>query len=349
MINKIDIVINYIKNNIANGTWKKGDRIFGEIDLSKRLNVGRNTVREALSILNKENIIIKKTGSGSYISDAALCRNNKYIIISIREGLLFDIAGFTYRSVLDLLKELIIEANYIPFIYLEHKDAQIMDFINIDPSEIAGVISVIGFDNIFDKLIEKDIPVVSCLNTITSPFPSVITDYVSLYNSFKNIIIKYKLNNCLTVLLEKDISEGCDLEVLVHNIMPKYITNSKNDLLYIPYDDDFKLAPKLLKEKLLSLEEIPDVIVFTDDCIFVAASKIFSEMSDILQKTKIITHTNSNRDYFVDFPVCKLEFNMKELAEKTFKLLMQHINKEYVPQHNISIIPKVINEEIFQK
>ena len=72
-------------------------------------------------------------------------------------------------------------------------------------------------------------------------------------------------------------------------------------------------------------------------------------MSDILLKTKIITHTNNNRDYFVDFPVCKVEFNMRELAEKTFKLLMQHINQEYVPQHNISIVPKVINEEIFQK
>lgn len=61
-------VIDNIKQKIAEGVYKEKERLPSEFDLSKQLGVSRATLREALRILEEENVIIRRHGVGTFIN-----------------------------------------------------------------------------------------------------------------------------------------------------------------------------------------------------------------------------------------------------------------------------------------
>lgn len=58
-------ILQYIKEH----NLTAGDKLPTEMELSKLLGVGRNTVREALRLLLSRNIIVIRQGAGSFVSD----------------------------------------------------------------------------------------------------------------------------------------------------------------------------------------------------------------------------------------------------------------------------------------
>ncbi|MBX4161985.1 GntR family transcriptional regulator [Priestia megaterium] len=61
-------VIDKIKQNIEKGIFKEKERLPSEFDLSKHLGVSRATLREALRILEEENIIVRRHGVGTFVN-----------------------------------------------------------------------------------------------------------------------------------------------------------------------------------------------------------------------------------------------------------------------------------------
>ncbi len=61
-------VIDEIKQNINQGIYKEKEKLPSEFDLSKQLGVSRATLREALRILEEENIVIRRHGVGTFVN-----------------------------------------------------------------------------------------------------------------------------------------------------------------------------------------------------------------------------------------------------------------------------------------
>ena len=62
-------VVNYIQSEIWKGNLKRGEHLPPERDLAELLGVSRNSVREALRILEDRGLIYVKTGSGVFIQN----------------------------------------------------------------------------------------------------------------------------------------------------------------------------------------------------------------------------------------------------------------------------------------
>lgn len=62
------IVIEQIKEKIMDGELVRGERLPSEVDFAKELGVSRNTLREALRILEEESIIVRKHGIGTFVN-----------------------------------------------------------------------------------------------------------------------------------------------------------------------------------------------------------------------------------------------------------------------------------------
>lgn len=60
--------INYIYSLICDGSLRVGDRLPAERAIAERLGIGRNSTREALSILHGMGIVTRVHGSGNYVS-----------------------------------------------------------------------------------------------------------------------------------------------------------------------------------------------------------------------------------------------------------------------------------------
>ncbi|SFP52429.1 GntR family transcriptional regulator [Salibacterium halotolerans] len=61
-------VIEEIKEKIRNGELEPGERLPSENEYAKQLHVSRNTLREALRILEEEHIMVRKHGIGTFVN-----------------------------------------------------------------------------------------------------------------------------------------------------------------------------------------------------------------------------------------------------------------------------------------
>lgn len=65
-------VIDRIKQDIEKGIYKEKEKLPSEFDLAKQLGVSRATLREALRILEEENVIMRRHGVGTFVNSKPL-------------------------------------------------------------------------------------------------------------------------------------------------------------------------------------------------------------------------------------------------------------------------------------
>ena len=61
-------VIDHMKHDIAAGIYKPKEKLPSEFELAKTLGVSRATLREALRILEEENVIVRRHGVGTFVN-----------------------------------------------------------------------------------------------------------------------------------------------------------------------------------------------------------------------------------------------------------------------------------------
>ncbi len=65
-----DVVIDQLLDLMITGKLRSGEKLPGESDLAGRLGVGRNSVREALKVLQTLGILERHQGNGSYVAES---------------------------------------------------------------------------------------------------------------------------------------------------------------------------------------------------------------------------------------------------------------------------------------
>ena len=63
-------VVEWVKENITNGTFQNGDRLMSEMELSERFGLSRQTIRHATGELASLGYVTRVKGSGTYIGGA---------------------------------------------------------------------------------------------------------------------------------------------------------------------------------------------------------------------------------------------------------------------------------------
>jgi DNA-binding FadR family transcriptional regulator len=63
----VDSTIEVIRSQVESGAWKVGERIPKEAELADMLQVGRNTVREAVRVLSHAQLLEVRQGDGTYV------------------------------------------------------------------------------------------------------------------------------------------------------------------------------------------------------------------------------------------------------------------------------------------
>ena len=86
-------VIEYFKNRIIAGELRPGEKLPPEREIAQMLEVSRNSVREALRIMDMTGVISSQQGSGNYIT----CEFQKSIAETM--GMMFAMSQINYRQI----------------------------------------------------------------------------------------------------------------------------------------------------------------------------------------------------------------------------------------------------------
>ncbi|HAY98585.1 MAG TPA: hypothetical protein DCY45_04925, partial [Mesotoga sp.] len=58
-----------MRNLILSGELKAGEKLPSEPDLARKLGVSRNSLREAIGLLQKDGLLLKRHGIGTFVTD----------------------------------------------------------------------------------------------------------------------------------------------------------------------------------------------------------------------------------------------------------------------------------------
>ena len=70
-------LVNIIRRNITAGTLKPGDVLPSESEMCKNFDISRSTVRQAVSMLEDEGLVVRKQGRGTYVAQPKLHRKTE--------------------------------------------------------------------------------------------------------------------------------------------------------------------------------------------------------------------------------------------------------------------------------
>ncbi|MBQ7257205.1 MAG: winged helix-turn-helix transcriptional regulator [Abditibacteriota bacterium] len=353
---KRDIIINYIKDNINSGKYKPNSKIMSEADFAYYLKISRAIVREALSILENQGIIYRIRGSGTFISENINLKKN-YIIIHVNETALTNDLGNFNKILIELLKEKITQNNYVPYLYIEtynqkhinfkkfNKDFKHIDFnftLNID--DIAGIIYISKPDfDFFEKLSSPKVTI----NTLNDRYSNIAIDYLYFYKELTGLISKYKFKNIVFFTFKM-------YEFLFHNqdiinyAMLRYFKDQYQVYEIEISQKSIDIVNQLHKD-FSKIKKSPDCFVFLHNVLYQNALNIFPEYEKIITPSKIITHSNNDEVYPDKYKICRLSYNIKDFSDNAVNLLLKLINKDYIDLFNIFLKCEIINEEVLKK
>ena len=346
---KNNLLYDLISEKVKNGTWKRGDRIFSEIELAKQLGVSRNTVREALSVFIEKGAISKKVGSGSYIENVSYFKDQKYILISINDFYLNDRRGEPYRQTLYYLKNEIINRGYEPLVYMfsQEKGKPIVRF---DVTEVAGVITFLGNEKIDERFIKSGIPIVSVMGCTPGIYPSSIMDYRKFYETIKDIINEYNWKDILFVSFYRNLftkfEQGFD--VYVHYAMESYFAE-RYKFIRCNFDYSMSDAGSVFRTALKDFDKVPDAVIFPDDIVYNACYNVFFEFDDMMSKTNIVTYSSGDVDIKGKYSPCTIGFDLNQLVKNCVDMLEEYIDKRYIGETTKLINPIITNKNVLKK
>ena len=82
---KYQILENWIRSRIQDGTYTSGQKIPSENKLAEQFEISRQTVRQALAHLEKKGTLVSRRGSGTYVSEVTKAMTIGYIATNITD------------------------------------------------------------------------------------------------------------------------------------------------------------------------------------------------------------------------------------------------------------------------
>lgn len=280
---KYQTLVELLQSDIASGKYGIGDRIPSENQLTQMYSVSRQTVRQALSILEKNNYIERHHGSGSLVKSIDGISPARHDIAVITNY----IGSYIFPDVLKGIEETLRSNNYFPFFMATYNriDNERDILLELSSRSIDGVIAegtktALPNPNValYRQLNERGIPTVflhSCYPDLDTSVCVMADDYAGAFEAVK--FLQKKGHYRIAGIFKSDDMQG-------HNRYRGYIDALQKNGSSIC--DDHILWYTTESAKSLKCEQILEVI---KDCTALVCynDKIAVQIMELLRNTPV--------------------------------------------------------------
>lgn len=173
-------VVEWVLENINNGTFPMGGKLPSENELSARFNLSRQTIRHAIEVLEKQELVTRVQGSGTYVGESLkVKRTESYKNIAVISTY---VDSYIFPPVLKGIERVLSKEGYTMQLAFTgnriERESNILDHI-LEKGMIDGLIvesakSALPNPNLhyYRKLMEQGIPILffnSCYKELNLP------------------------------------------------------------------------------------------------------------------------------------------------------------------------------------
>jgi GntR family transcriptional regulator, arabinose operon transcriptional repressor len=197
MISKHEVLSNWIREQIINGTFPQGEKIPSEYELAQKFGYSRQTVRQAIGNLVLEGLLQREQGKGTFVQNGSNKAKKKTYRIGVITTYLDD---YIFPGIIHGIEKVMTEKGYTVSLGItynnslneEHSLHQILQS-GVDGLIIEGTKSALPNRNeeLFKRINEQGIPMVF-INGVHSDFCKsyVVMDDVKAGEMVTEILIK---------------------------------------------------------------------------------------------------------------------------------------------------------------
>lgn len=176
-------LVGWIKEQVAARKFLPGQKLYSENELKEMFHVSRQTVRHAIGVLESEGVLVRRQGSGTYISDRRQVNLQNRTRISV---VTTYVDSYIFPKTIQGIENVLFENGYSVQIAFTNnqisREKTILEDI-LSRDEVAGVImetTKSGIPNpnlpLYEELRKKGIPIIF----INSYYPLLSVPHVSL-------------------------------------------------------------------------------------------------------------------------------------------------------------------------
>lgn len=311
-----------------------GQKMYSENELKDRFGMSRQTVRHAISVLEKEGLIYKVQGSGTYINDTRVASLKKRTRIAV---VTTYVDGYIFPSTIQGIENILLEKGYsVQISFTNNQNSRertiLEDIISRD--EVAGIImettkSGIPSPNLslFRELKRRKIPIIF----MNSYYPLLDIPHVSLNDKATGYkITKHLLDNGhrkIGGIFKLDDGQGHQRyagHVRAMNEAGLSVDNSA--ILWVDTEDVKHL--ELSRDRILErFRDCTAMVCYNDEVAFGLIELFKKEGIRVPEDISVISVDDSNLAVIGDVKLTSVPHPMERLGEKAAVNLLAMIKK----------------------
>jgi DNA-binding LacI/PurR family transcriptional regulator len=348
ILTKAQQVEQYLRSAIQSGRWAARERLPGEFDMVEELGVSRPTLREALNSLAKDGVIVRKSGSGTFVADEV--KIGTIAILATAEGLTSPL-GLWYRTLLEEARKCIEYAGYRAVLAAGYGDAKedlisslhVLDQPNI--KDVVGVLALMDMEPLEGFLQAQGIHSVMMDGQVPTGRYCVLEDYPRLveqgcgmleargYDEFAFMAFDYT-DSPKSKLAERVLEEGTRLT-------KEALGFDDDRLVWVPWTPNSENAYGVFKE-WWSRPQRPNAVFFADDMLCDVATRAIMELGiEVPNELAILTLANVGRHFHFPMNLTGIGFDPTTVASTAWEMLSKLISGEPVDEPIVYIPPVV--------
>lgn len=118
-------VADWVRARVITGEWSEGYKLPPEVDLAKELGISRGTLRRAMELLIKDQVIVQTQGKGTFVGSTVLEQSWAYKLTTTSEEL--GSQNIPFRTeVIDLQKKPVNDQRILQILQLPHSENEVI-------------------------------------------------------------------------------------------------------------------------------------------------------------------------------------------------------------------------------
>lgn len=331
---KYQEVIQWVKDGIENGTLKYGDRLMSEKDLSRKFGLSRQTVRHATGELERQNLVTRVQGSGTYIGNIVRpAREKKFMNIAV---LCTFYETYIFPPILRGIGDIMQKNGYSTQVLFTNNDCQIERMVledlirkdNIDGLIVEPTQSALPNPNLeyYRQLLERHVPIISFnTNYQELNIPCVTMDDRKVGRKAAQLLIDHGHRRIGGIFKSDDGQGHMRYAGFIDAIMENHLELHEEDVFWI----DTVMMRQLSKIEdylYMRLKDCTGIVCYNDQVAVEIEKQALERGIRVPEELSLVGIDDANMAKMCRVPVTSFRHPKEELGRKVAENLLKMID-----------------------
>ena len=344
---KYQLLASQISDEITRGIYKEGDRLPTENELTATHCLSRQTVRQALSILERDGLIERRQGSGSVVRHSHVQSTPSYNIAVITTY----ISEYIFPDILRGIEEVLSAENYSPLVFatqnrIDNERKILLDVLSrpLDGLIVEGTKTALPNPNLdlYQRWYDMGRPIVfvhSFYPGLVSPIYVATDDRKGGHNATQFLMSKGH-RQIAGIFKSDDIQGHRRCTGYYEALLQGGLSVSDDHVLWYTTEDKKNIASLQLMEKL---EGCSAVVCYNDEIAVQVLDALKAEGIAVPQQMALISFDNSSYSNYASVKITSCSQHKKQIGETAAQKLLSLIAG--IPQEPTVVPWKIIEKE----